>query len=80
MGGDRLGPEDAIHQLIHDDAIDFPALLSVGAHIFQAARGELVRVDVTVNEPARPEQAQAVKPAPRRLGGHDLGDMEPGQR
>ena len=34
-GSDRLGLEDAVNQLIHDDAIDFFAFGGVRAHILQ---------------------------------------------
>jgi hypothetical protein len=42
--------EDAIYELIEDDAIDRVAFGRVRAHTLQAARCQLLRVDITIDE------------------------------
>jgi len=77
---DRLGLEDAVNELIHDDAVDFFALGAVGTHVLHSARLELFRIDLALDEISSSGQAEAPEPARDRLGGDDLGDVEPGQR
>ena len=50
------------------------------ADALQAARRELLRVDLAVDQPARSGQAEAPVSARDGLGGDDLGDVQPRQR
>jgi len=78
--GDSLGHENAVDQLTHDDAIDVFAFGGVWAHIRQTSRYESFRIDLTLDEPASPGQANAAKPALDGLCRDNVSDMQPRQR
>src|SRR4051794_27577053 len=54
----RCRTDHAVDQLVHDDAIDVVALRRRWADGGDAARGELLGVDLAVDEPARAEDAE----------------------
>src|SRR5205814_1326676 len=77
--GDCFGPEDPGNQLLENDAIDFGAFRGVRPHVAEAARGQLLGIDLAVDQIACPEDAE---PAEAELGGprgDHLRDMQPGQ-
>ena len=75
---DRLPLEDAIHQFIHDDAIDLFTFNGVRMHALQTARRELLWIDLALDEPARARQTEAPEAALDRLLGDDAGDRSQG--
>ena len=75
----RLWFEDAVHQLIHDDAIALFAFVGVRPHALQAARGELPGINLAVDEPARSGDADAPEAARDGLCRDNLGDVRPWQ-
>jgi hypothetical protein len=58
-----LGCENAIDQLIHDEAINFFAFGGVWTHIRQAPFHESIWIDIALYEPASSRQADAPEPA-----------------
>src|SRR5207245_5772377 len=77
--GDGGPRENTVNEFRHDDAIDLVAFLWGRTDVVQPARGELLRIDVALHEPARSGQAQ---PPEAPLGGvcrHDFRYMEPWQ-
>src|SRR5581483_2688684 len=72
--------EDAAHQLLHDDAVHLPFFLLVRTHDVDRVLRELFRVELAVDEPPRAGEPEAMETARVRLGGDDVGDVEPGKR
>jgi hypothetical protein len=54
MVSDRLRPRDSVHQLIHDDLVDFFAFRGVRTPEFQSTRRELLGIDVALHQLASP--------------------------
>ena len=69
--GDGLRLEDAVDELVDDDAVDLVALGGARADEVKPAGGELLRVEVAVDEPARSGQAEAPEAARVSLLGDD---------
>src|SRR5207253_2541393 len=63
---DRLGLEDAVNQLIEDDAIDLFAFAGVRSHKLQPARGKFFWINLALDQITSSGQGKAPKPA---LGG-----------
>lgn len=78
-GGDGFGLEDAVDELVHDDAVDGLALGGVGAEEVDVVGGELVGVDAAFDEVAGSGEGDAMEAAGGGVGGDDFGDVEPGE-
>lgn len=79
-GGDGFGFEDAIHELIEDDAVDGLALVRVGAEAVDSAGCKLVGVDIAFGEPAGSGDGDAAEASLGGGGGDDFGDVQPWSR
>ena len=77
--GDRVGLEDAVDQLVHDDAVDLLALGEARAHVAQRAPSELLGIDLALGQPARAGDGDAQEAAAVGLGRDALGDVQPWQ-
>ena len=60
--------------------IDLLALGFLGPNIGKAARRELFRIDLAVDQPASAGEADAPEAARHGLLRHSIGDVQPGQR
>src|SRR5262249_2526464 len=58
--GDRLRLEDALHQLIHDDAVARLALLGARALVAKPARRQPLGIDLAIDQPLGAQDADAL--------------------
>ena len=80
MKRDRIGFENTSNQLLHDDAIDFVAFGTARTQVLKTTGLEFFGIDIAVDEPSRPGQAETFEPAFDGFCRDDLGDMQPRQR
>ena len=78
--GDGFGREDAVDELVEDDAIDFVAVGGVGANVLETVGGEFFGVDFALDQIARSGEADAVEATVDGVFGDYLGDVQPGER
>ena len=78
MVSDRLRLDDPIHQLIHDDPMDFFAFGGVRTHESEPVSCEFFGVDITLDKRARSDETETPEPALGRPRRHDLSDVHPG--
>ena len=79
-GGDGFWFENAVDELVHNDAIDSFALCEVGSHALDVAGGEIVGVYIAFDQPAGSGERDALEATRCGVGGNDFGDVQPGER
>jgi hypothetical protein len=76
----RLRCDEAVHQFIHDDAVDPVALGGGGPHALHSMSPQSFGIDIAIDEPTRAGQTDTPEPTLHGSFGDDVRDLKPRQR